>query len=549
MERSCELRPFSQRFVDEAVEAEFREKHRPRARRNVRVALLFSVGLWGFFGAILYPLVESGRAIAVIVPFMVVYLLVSLALTWSATSLRALHVIGALSNTTAGVAALLLVWFEGVFDALGGQVIMMIVVFSFTILRLSVAAALMTAVPYLVLGAVMAVSSSTLTLGLVQAATVLTLTATVALGTYLLEGATRRDFFLRRVIADQERELVEAKAKQLGQYTLMEKLGQGGMGVVYRARHAMLRRSTAVKLLRADERQPERLASFEREVQLTSELNHPNIVAIYDYGHTHEGEFYYVMEYLPGLDLHSLVTRYGPLEPARVAAILADVCDALDTAHSRGLIHRDIKPENIILSKLGKRLDVVKVVDFGLVEEFSVDRKDGPGGVVVGTPAYMAPEAVLAPETVGPPADLYALGAVGFFLLTGKPMFTGDAVEVLDHQVNTAAPEPVTPGGSAVPAELTEILLRCLAKAPADRVSDAEDLRRALLAIEFATPWSTADATTWWTAYDADETNGPAPTPPSGPRTLSVLLTDRGLDTRNIRGGPLGGGAGGLPRD
>lgn len=536
MKRSDTLHFYTLRFLDEAIERDFQRQSRSRARRHIQIGLGLSVGLWLFFGLLLHPVVDSGRAVVVAVPAMCIYLLASFALTRRLKTLRGLQIVGALSNTVAGLAGLTMVWYEGVFDVLAGQVIMLIVVFSFTLLRLPAIYALIAAAPYLILGAVLAIRSPTFELTLVQAATVLTLTSTVAIGTYLLESATRRDFFLRRIIADQERELIEEKAKQLGQYTLEHKLGAGGMGVVYRARHALLRRPTAVKLLRVDAASPRQLQRFEREVQLTSELTHPNIVQVYDYGRSPEGEFYYAMEYLPGIDLDSLVKRYGPLRPARAVEILLQVCDALDNAHDQGLIHRDIKPANIILSKLGKRLDVAKVVDFGLVHDLQAPAEDSLDSVIAGTPAYMAPEALTSPDEVGPASDLYSLGAVGFFLLTGQPVFSGSSdAEVMDHHIHTDPPSASELAGSSIPEALSIILLRCLAKAPATRFASASDLRTALENVRMEDPWTAIEAGTWWRLYEQVKRSESHP-PESETRTMSIALESRDSEsTRDDR--------------
>jgi len=248
----------------------------------------------------------------------------------------------------------------------------------------------------------------------------------------------------QRLRADQLRtRLDEAKAKQLGPYTLDEKLGAGGMGVVYKARHALLRRPTAVKLLAIDKIGEESLARFEREVQHTANLTHPNIVAIYDYGRSADGEFYYAMEYLDGIDLDALVRREGPLPIARVVHILRQSCDALDEAHQRGLVHRDIKPANIMLCRLGNRADVVKVLDFGLVKEFGENSGVTLERSITGTPDFISPEAIVDSSTVGPVSDLYAVGAVAYWLLTARSVFVGNTlVEVLAHQLHTAPAAP-----------------------------------------------------------------------------------------------------------
>jgi hypothetical protein len=222
------------------------------------------------------------------------------------------------------------------------------------------------------------------------------------------------------------------EAKQLGQYQLEDKLGAGAMGVVYRGRHAMLARPTAIKLLDADKVTDTSIALCEREVQITSNLNHPNTVAIYDFGRTPEGVFYYAMEFLDGLDLQELVDRYGPQPPSRVIYILRQICGSLYEAHSLGLVHRDIKPANIMLNRRGGEGDVVKVLDFGLVKAREGEHADDPANdSIAGTPLYMSPEAIQTPGSVDACSDLYSVGAVGYFLLTGRPVFEANELSEL----------------------------------------------------------------------------------------------------------------------
>jgi serine/threonine-protein kinase len=297
------------------------------------------------------------------------------------------------------------------------------------------------------------------------------------------------------------------EARQLGQYLLEEKLGEGGMGVVYRARHAMLRRPTAVKLLPADKSSESTIARFEREVRLTARLAHPNTVTVYDYGRTPEGVFYYAMELLEGANLREVVEVGGALPPARVVHVLEQVAASLVEAHGIGLIHRDIKPANILLCELAGSPDVAKVVDFGLVKE--VDRGGDTSlttaGTLAGTPLYMAPEAITAPESVDARSDLYALGAVGYYALVGADVFTGrSVVEVCGHHLHS---EPVPPSertDARVPADLEALLLACLAKAPADRPNGARDLRHRLRACEDFGRWTDEAAREWWGRHSAD---------------------------------------------
>ena len=291
------------------------------------------------------------------------------------------------------------------------------------------------------------------------------------------------------------------EARQLGQYTLEEKVGHGGMGEVYRARHAMLRRPTAVKLLRPGATDAAMLARFEREVQLTSILTHPNTVSVFDYGRAVDGTFYYAMEYLDGVDLHKLVQADGPQPPARVIHILRQVCGSLAEAHGIGLIHRDIKPANLMLCQRGGVPDVVKVLDFGLVRnvaasgDVALTRDDA----VLGTPLFLSPEALTSPQDVDARGDLYALGAVAYYLLSGAHVFTGrTVVEVCGQHLHAVPEAPSQRLGRPLPRDLEALVQRCLEKDPAQRPSSARELDRLLAACESAGDWTDAAAREWW---------------------------------------------------
>jgi serine/threonine protein kinase len=290
-------------------------------------------------------------------------------------------------------------------------------------------------------------------------------------------------------------------AKELGQYQLEEKLGEGGMGVVYRGRHRMLRRPTAIKLLLPEKTTDEAISRFEREVQLTCQLNHPNTIAIYDYGRTPEGIFYYAMEYLEGLNLDRLVSQYGPQPEGRVIHILRQVCGSLAEAHQIGLVHRDIKPANILLCQRGGVSDVAKVLDFGLVKALEAKQEASltSAGSVMGTPLFMSPEAVQEHDAVDHRSDLYALAAVGYYLLTGTPPFEGNSiVEICMHHVRTPPQPPSERLDQTVSADLEGVLLKGLAKKPEDRFPTTADFAGALAACYTATTWTSQDSDLWW---------------------------------------------------
>jgi serine/threonine-protein kinase len=287
---------------------------------------------------------------------------------------------------------------------------------------------------------------------------------------------------------------------RLGQYTLDEKIGEGGMGVVYKASHALLRRPAAIKLLPPERDGRQNVERFEREVQLTSRLTHPNTVSIYDFGRTAQGTFYYAMEYLEGCDLQTLVDRHGPQDPARVAHLLVQLTGALAEAHGVGLIHRDVKPANVMLCERGGLLDVLKVVDFGLSQELA-PKGTGPSSDaqrIMGTPLYLSPEAITAPESIGAQSDIYAVGAVGYFLLTGVPPFSGqNMVEVCAHHLHSQPVPPSQRLGTSLPSKLETLILSCLAKSPEQRPSSAAALQASLHS--YAVAWTQERAANWWT--------------------------------------------------
>jgi serine/threonine protein kinase len=354
-------------------------------------------------------------------------------------------------------------------------------------------------------------------------------------------------FVFTVVVARLQREAQKAaiEAKHLGQYRLEERLGAGAMGVVYKGHHAMLRRPTAIKMLNVDKVNDASIARFEREVQITCKLNNPSTVAIYDYGRTPEGVFYYAMEYLDGIDLQALVERYGPQPEGRTIRILKAICGSLYEAHSLGLVHRDMKPANVMLNRRGGEPDVVKVLDFGLVRALDEAKAARQSGGLTGTPLYMSPEAIQTPDLVDARSDLYAVGAIGYFLLTGKPVFDARSlVELCQQHVESLPESPSQRLGKTVSAELESAILACLEKSRSKRPQTARDLAALLDRAPTARSWTLDDADAWWmrhersTAASTSATssasapaaaagdapaagNGSAATPPIGARTAA----------------------------
>lgn len=316
------------------------------------------------------------------------------------------------------------------------------------------------------------------------------------------------------------------EARKYGQYHLVRKLGAGGMGEVYLAEHSLLKRPCALKLIKPEAgTDPLALARFEREVQSSARLAHHNTIEIYDYGHTDDGTFYYVMEYLQGMSLADLVKQYGPLSAGRVIYLFRQVCAGLAEAHGLGLVHRDLKPANVFVAILGGETDVAKVLDFGLVKvthdpEAATLTADM---TVSGTPHYMAPEQAVADKSLDARADVYALGAMMYFALTGQPPFQGEsafAVMIAHSRDPVVPPSQVVTG---VPQDLEAVVLRCLAKSPHDRYVNVRALVEALEHCAAAAEWGARRADAWWSSVGISERDGVSGAPASGAPTQSAI--------------------------
>ena len=290
------------------------------------------------------------------------------------------------------------------------------------------------------------------------------------------------------------------QARRLAQYRLIDLIGEGGMGRVYKAEHLLLKRSCAIKLIQPDKNADARaLRRFEREVRATAQLTHPHTVQVYDYGQTNEGIFFFAMELLPGMNLGELIKKTGPLPPDRSVHFLIQVSDALREAHEVGLIHRDIKPGNIFISERGGIRDYTKLLDFGVVREVKVDPSLSQTAMMIaGTPSFMAPEQATHPEQTDARSDIYSLGMVGYYMLTGELPFKGkNPIQIMMAQVNQT-PTPPSAIQTGIPADVEAIILKCLEKNPENRIPSAAQLRDDLLACKCSRDWTATLASQWW---------------------------------------------------
>jgi serine/threonine-protein kinase len=311
------------------------------------------------------------------------------------------------------------------------------------------------------------------------------------------------------------------RARELGSYYLLDPIGRGGMGEVWRAKHNMLARPAAIKLIRRDIIGSElgavqrALGRFEREAQVTASLESPHTVDLYDYGISDDGNFYYVMELLEGVDLESMVHRFGPLAAERVIHILRQACLSLSEAHRRDLVHRDIKPSNIFLCRRAFEYDFVKVLDFGLVKPSSEVKprtveQVTEAGAVAGTPGFMAPELAMGDEAIDGRSDIYSLGCVAYWLLTGQRVFEKDtAIATIVAHINAEPEAPSSRSEMPIPDELESLVLVCLSKDPSDRPETADVLERALSEIATETPWTQERAAEWWQLHPQSDSPEP----------------------------------------
>jgi serine/threonine-protein kinase len=299
-----------------------------------------------------------------------------------------------------------------------------------------------------------------------------------------------------------------SRARELGSYRLIERLGQGGMGEVWRASHQLLAREAAIKFIRPEsilgmsaEASRTMVQRFELEARATASLTSAHTIELYDFGVSDDGTFYYIMELLQGMDCDRLVRKFGALPPSRVVHLMAQVCESLEEAHEKGLIHRDVKPANIYVCRSGVRCDFIKVLDFGLVAH----RRQAPSDVMltppehaIGTPAFMAPEVAQGQEIDGR-SDLYGLGCVAYWLVTGRQVFEGSGfLEVVSKHMHVEPDPPSRHSREDLPRELDALILSCLEKSPERRPPNAREVARLLRSVPLRDSWSEAQAAAWW---------------------------------------------------
>lgn len=342
-------------------------------------------------------------------------------------------------------------------------------------------------------------------------------------------------FFSRRHVVQLE-EAVEQVRTQLGQYSLGARIGQGGMGDVYRASHVLMRRDVAIKLVRGDKLSAEYVARFEREVQLTSMLNHPNTIQVYDYGSASDGTFYYVMELLNGVSMAKFIDIAGAIDAGRCIHLVRQLCESLREAHRAGLVHRDVKPGNIHVCERGGVYDVIKVLDFGLVKDVkSVDADtELTGDIAFGTPGFVAPEAIRDSRKATAVSDIYAVGAVAYALLAARPIFDeSNKVKLLLRQLNEDPTRPSEHRAQPIPSDLEDLVMAMIQRDPDRRPRSMDDVLDQLDACAQAGSWTSREARRWWanrqkyfiTRPKAEPTT--APNSPASSATVSVDLETR----------------------
>ncbi|HEX9704827.1 MAG TPA: serine/threonine-protein kinase [Gemmatimonadales bacterium] len=502
------------RFASRVLERAFKEEYERESIRTIRIALAMGVSLVVAFGILDVIMQGPVRRELWLIRYGLLTPTVALvlALTFTRWALRYIEWILAVMVLVigAGITAMILIAPPpGRYFYYAGLIL--VVMYDLTCLRLrfAVASVVACAVVGLYVGVELFVGQTpwpilTNNLFFFVSATVIGMFAA-----YFLESLARRNFVQDKLVR---------RAREFGSYRLVAPLGGGGMGEVWKAEHRFLVRPAAIKLIRAEmlgpsdaEERRTTLRRFEREAQATALLRSPHTIQLYDFGVTDEGTFYYVMELLEGFDLQTLVQRFGPLPASRVVHLLGQLCHSLAEAHEQGLIHRDIKPANIYVCRYGRTTDFVKVLDFGLVRSqhgrepkdltvptnFTVTQEG-----VAGTPSFMAPEQIAGDRPLDARTDIYGVGCVAYWLLTGRHVFEATtAVEMMAHHLETPAAPPSTRTTQVIPTDLEAVVLACVEKEPDRRPQTAVALADRLAASGDGASWSEARAQSWWNEY------------------------------------------------
>ena len=499
-------RPLTLRFASRELENAFKEEYGRESLRHIRFAVVmgfFIVVVFGLLDAVMQPTVV--RELWLIrYGIMAPYIAVVFPLTFVPGARRYIEWLLATMVLVAGAGVLAMILIApppGRYFYYAGLILVIMYAFTFLKLRFAIASAVGWTVVGLYAGTELVVGGTPWPILTNNLFFFVTATVIGMFAAYFFEVLARRNFVQGKLVR---------RAREFGSYRLVAPLGRGDMGEVWRAEHQLLARPAAIKLIRPemlgaadDEGRRATLRRFEREAQATALLRSPHTIQLYDFGVTDEGTFYYVMELLEGFDLETVVARFGPLPWARAVQLLVQVCHSLAEAHERGLIHRDIKPANIYLFRYARAADFVKVLDFGLVKSRRQPEAREVGatreGVIAGTPSCMAPEQVAGDRPLDARSDIYSVGCVAYWLLTGKQVFDGaSAVQVMAHHVETAPTPPSARCDRPIPAALDAVVLACLEKNPDRRPQTTDGVAARLAACDEGPSWSAEQARVWW---------------------------------------------------
>ena len=511
--------PLTLRFASRELEGAFKEEYERESLRHIRFAVamgLFLVAIFGVLDAIVQPAVRNELWLiryGVLCPTAALVLVITFvpgAFRYVEWALVVMVVV-----VGAGILAMILIAPPpGRYFYYAGLILVIMYSFVFLKLRFAVASAAGWTLVGLYIAIELVVGETPWPILTNNVFFFVSATVIGMFAAYFFEVLARRNFVQGKLVR---------RAREFGSYRLVAPLGRGGMGEVWRAEHQLLARPAAIKLIRPEmlgaadaEGRRATLRRFEREAQATAQLRSPHTIQLYDFGVTEEGTFYYVMELLEGYDLETVVQRFGPLPCARAVQLLVQVCHSLAEAHERGLIHRDIKPANIYLCRYGRATDFVKVLDFGLVKSW---RQPDPtevgatkGGVITGTPSCMAPEQIAGDRPLDARTDIYGVGCVAYWLLTGQQVFEGtSAMRVMTHHLETPPTAPSARSDRPIPPGLDAVVLTCLEKDPDHRPQTTDVLAERLVSCGAGQPWSAEHAHAWWGEH--------APSPSGAPWT------------------------------